>query len=210
MQLVNCDRRVVFEMCERYHGYGSDGGAACMNFALMENGMAVAVFQFKPPPPGAAKKFGGSAPWGVLALSRMAAVPRDERTCKKLSKVLRRFETLIDRGRWPVLLTYSDASQGHTGHVYRCAGWEPQSPVPARYYEVDGVRVSSYSGGRTRVPAGAIAGATVLTPWVARACEHGREADFAASRGWVRMAVPGKSWKSGAQAHAIVNIIPQK
>jgi hypothetical protein len=31
---------------------------------------------------------------------------------------------LIDRTRWPVLVTYSDIGQGHTGHVYKCSGWE--------------------------------------------------------------------------------------
>lgn len=210
MQIERCERSVVTGLCERFHGYASDGGAATMSYALYENGCAVAAFQFKPPAPGAAKKFGGSAPWGVLALSRMVAVPRDERTCKKLSKVLRAFETIIDRGRWPVLLTYSDSSLGHTGHVYRCAGWTPCAPVDAIYYVKDGARVSSYSGGRSRVPEGSVAGRTTLTPWVARACEAGSEQEFAASRGWVRLPIPGKSWKSGSQAHAIVKLTGQK
>lgn len=30
---------------------------------------------------------------------------------------------LLDRSQWPVLLTYADSGQGHTGAIYDATGW---------------------------------------------------------------------------------------
>jgi len=78
----------------------------------------VAAYAWQPPPPGASRAVCPEAPEGVLALSRMVAVPRDERRLQHVSTPLRRqMRVLIDRGRWPVLVTYSDEGQGHTGNA---------------------------------------------------------------------------------------------
>jgi hypothetical protein len=62
----------------------------------------------------------------VLSLSRMVAVPRGQRELRHISKPLKeQMKHLIDRTRWPVLVTYADAGQGHDGYVYKCAGWQP-------------------------------------------------------------------------------------
>jgi hypothetical protein len=91
----------------------------------------------------------------VLALSRMVAVPAEQRRLKHISKALKRQMRLIDRSRWPVLVTYSDESVGHTGHVYKCSGWTPTTRKRVRTYAVDGVRTSSYQNGVSRPPEGA-------------------------------------------------------
>lgn len=105
---------------------------------------------WQPPPPGAASAVCPEAPFGALALSRMVALPRSERALRHISKPLRQqMRRLIDRTRWPVLVTYSDEGQGHTGHVYKCSGWTPtvRSHRPIRE-TVDGARASSYSNGK--------------------------------------------------------------
>lgn len=40
------------------------------------------------------------------------------------SFLLGRSMRLIDRARWPVLLTYADTAHGHTGAIYLATNWE--------------------------------------------------------------------------------------
>lgn len=98
--------------------YRSVGQVFVLAYAVIEDGAPVAAFVWQPPAPGAARSVCPEAPYGVLALSRMVALPRDERRLRHISKPLRaQMRRLIDRGRWPVLVTYSDEGQGHTGYV---------------------------------------------------------------------------------------------
>ena len=142
---------IVRDLCERFHGYRSAGGVAAYAFAVFEDGLPVAAYAWQPPPPGAAKSVCPEAPHGVLALSRMVAVPKAERFLRHVSKPLRaQMKHEIDRTRWPVLVTYSDEGQGHTGYVYQCSGWEKTS---RRRVEIRtdraGARASRYSNGKT-------------------------------------------------------------
>jgi hypothetical protein len=58
----------------------------------------------------------------VLSLSRMVVVPGVPKNA--CSFLLARSTDLIRKdGRFNSLVTYADQSQGHTGHVYRAAGW---------------------------------------------------------------------------------------
>lgn len=55
---------------------------------------------------------------------------------------------LIDRKRWPVLLTYADSGQGHTGAIYKATGWEADGQGGGwNYYSPDGKQLSSLQGG---------------------------------------------------------------
>ena len=158
------------------------------------------AFVWLPPPPGAAMAL-SAAPGGagVLALSRMVAVPRNERRMQHISKALyRQASRMIDRGRWPVLVTWSDASLGHTGHVYKCAGWQEDEKRKAVFFEDEhGHRASRYSNGKiVRAGKGA---STVLTRWIDRACPEGAELRHLLSNGWVRVPT-GKVWASGKPA----------
>ena len=86
----------------------------------------------------------------MLALSRMVAVPREKRELRHISKPLRvQMRRRIDRTRWPVLVTYSDEGQGHTGHVYKCSGWQATERTRRPTFEdAQGRRQSSYSNGK--------------------------------------------------------------
>ena len=185
-----------------HHGYGGIGNACTYSFAVFEEHGAVAAFVWQPPAPGAAKSVCPEIPQGVLSLSRMVAVPRIERQLNHISKPLRRqMRVLIDRTRWPVLVTYSDEGQGHTGHVYKCSGWEKTTRKKYPYFEdEDGVRRSSYSNGKAATGLRR-AGTTWIQRWEHWICPQGHAAEYMQDFGWRREPIPGKVWRSGNQAY---------
>lgn len=189
------DRVDVVALCEQFHGYGGASNTATYSFGVVEDGRVVAGFLWQPPPPGAAKAVCPEFPAGVLALSRMVAVPRSERRLNHVSRPLRRqMKHLIDRSRWPVLITYSDEGQGHSGHVYRCSGWKrtARSTRPT-FIDSEGRRVSSYRAGE-HVKAERD-GSTIIQRWEHWACERGDAWAHAEREGWFR--VQDGRWRSG-------------
>lgn len=190
---------------EAHHGYGGVGRLSTYYFGVIEEGSPVAAYVWNPPAPGAAKSVSPGEPSGALALVRMVAVPRHLRALNHVSKPLRsQMRVEIDRARWPVLLTYSDASLGHTGHVYKCSGWEKEGEKKANFFEVGGVRVSSYARGKTVRKVSDRTGQTILTRWVHRACPKGTEAGFMSRGGWYRVPT-GRVWRSGNPAYTWEN-----
>jgi hypothetical protein len=200
----------VVHLFEQFHGYKSIGNAATYCFAVFEEGVPIAAFLWQPPAPGAAKAVCPVAPQGVLALSRMVAVPRDQRRLNHISKPLRRqMRMLIDRTRWPALITYSDASMGHTGHVYKCSGWrQVQTAKRAIYEDAEGRRVSKYSAGKTKLTGKTRVGTAEITRWEHWACDPESAARHMANAGWVREPIPGKFWASGSPAYRWVRRDP--
>lgn len=198
--------KVVHELCQRYHGYGGAGGSSTYAFAVFEDGRPVAAYAWQPPPPGAAKNVCPEAPYAVLALSRMVACPRSERALKHISKPLReQMKERIDRGRWPVLVTYSDEGQGHTGYVYQCSGWEKTLRSKANVYvNEDGQRTSSYSNGKSGGRDLTRGGHTMIQRWEHWKCARGEADVWMDSFGWEREEIPGRYWKSGNQAYRYV------
>ena len=124
-----------------------------------------------------------------------------------VSRPLRRqMKHEIDRGRWPVLVTYSDEGAGHTGHVYKCSGWKQVRRTKAQTYTtIDGDRVSSYSNGKRANLDNLVKGFTYITRWEQWVCPHGSAADHMLSNGWVREPIIGKTWSSGKQAYRYTN-----
>lgn len=186
--------------CSRFHGYHGAGKVAVYAFGVYEDGAIVAAYAWQPPPLGSAKNVCPDAPYGVLALSRMVAVPRAQRRLNHVSKPLRyQMRGLIDRTRWPVLVTYSDEGEGHTGYVYKCSGWQKRGASERPWYTCNGERVSSYRDGHDDLTGLEKGGMTTIQRW-----EHWIDPDPKAwmeVHGWRRVAVPGKRWRSGAQAY---------
>lgn len=199
-----CSIEVVRALCEEHHGYASAGRVAVYAFAVYEDGRPVAAYAWQPPPPGAARSVCPEQPAGVLALSRMVAVPRADRRLNHVSRPLRRqMRRLIDRGRWPVLVTYHDEGQGHTGHVYMCSGWTKTTRrTAAVYVDGTGARVSRYANGREDKAGKTRQGSTVIQRWEHWACDVGSVCDHMRRSGWHRAPVIGKVWRSGAQAYS--------
>jgi hypothetical protein len=203
-----CSLEDVRRLCEQHHGYGSAGGASVYCFGVYEGDAIVAAYSWQPPPPGAARSVCPECPQGVLALSRMVAVPKSERSLRHVSKPLRRqMLRLIDRGRWPVLLTYSDEGQGHTGHVYKCSGWQPTTRAKrAVFVDSTGARASSYANGDSGLRDLTRSGSTTIQRWEHWACPRGAALEKMESAGWRRVAIEGRVWASGNQAYTYVNV----
>jgi hypothetical protein len=202
-----CTLDEVRALCVAHHGYGSAGSVAVYAFGVYEDGRLVAAYAWQPPPPGAAASVCPEAPAGVLALSRMVAVPRAERRLNHVSKPLRvQMKRLVDRTRWPVLVTYSDEGQGHTGYVYACSGWTPTTRRMTDVRTDDtGARASRYSNGRTGGRALLIAARTTIQRWEHRACPAGETAAFMARHGWRRVPT-GSVLRSGNVAYRWVRL----
>lgn len=102
-----------------------------------------------PPTKAAAMSVAGDGWQGVLALSRLAVA--DEVPKNGASFLLGRSMALIDRQRWPVLLTYADTGEGHTGAIYRATNWECLGSVAAgdTWIAPDGSQRGRKRGGRT-------------------------------------------------------------
>lgn len=200
--------RDVAPLIERYHAYAGVGASATACFAVEEPGRGiVAAFVWCPPPPGPASALCPDLPAAVLALSRMVAVPKEERRLQKLSRPLKAIMIHhLDRGRWPVLVTYSDEGLGHTGHVYRCSGWTPTARnLQPQYENGQGRRMSTYSNGRHSTEGLTRIGSAYLQRWEHRVCQPGDEAAWLASHGWQRVATGGV-WRSGNPAHRWVKV----
>lgn len=113
-------------------------------------GDLMGVALWLPPTRPAAEAVCRDDPWrGVLSLTRLAideAVPTNG-----ASFLLGRSMRLIDRARWPVLVTYADTAEGHTGAIYRATNWTCEGPVPAGDVWVDkqGRQAGRKRGGKT-------------------------------------------------------------
>lgn len=82
----------------------------------------------------------------VLSLTRMVMVPGvPKNACSFL--LARSVAAIRKEGRFVALVTYADESQGHTGRVYRAAGWDyvgRTGPYP-RWVSTDGRQVAPKS-----------------------------------------------------------------
>ena len=86
---------------------------------------------------------------GVLSLSRLVVDPMIG--TNGASFLLGRSMRLIDRERWPVLVTYADTSHGHTGAIYKATNWTSLGEVPAgdTWEDERGRQCGRKRGGRT-------------------------------------------------------------
>ncbi len=196
----------VRKLCEVYHGYKSTGNVAVYSFGVFEDDKIVAGFLWQPPAPGAAKSVSKHEPAIVLALSRMVAIPKVERKLNHISKPLRRqMKVLIDRERWPILITYSDSSLGHTGHVYKCSGWQKtRKSYNTIYEDNEGNRRSKYNAGETSDLFLNKVGVAEIQRWEHWICQKDETKTWLEEHNFRRVPIAGKVWKSGNQAFTIV------
>lgn len=86
---------------------------------------------------------------GVLSLSRLAidpAVPKNAASFLIAASI-----KLIDRKKWPCLVTYADEWQGHTGAIYKATNWTFVGETkPQPVYRLNGVMLSRKRGNKTR------------------------------------------------------------
>jgi hypothetical protein len=101
-----------------------------------------------PPIVAAARKVGGDDWRGVLSLTRLAVLPG--MPTDAASFLLGRSMKLIDRERWPILVTFADTRLGHTGAIYKATNWRCDGPVAAgaTWMLPNGTQVGSKRGAR--------------------------------------------------------------
>lgn len=97
----------------------------------------------------------------VLTLSRLVIAPDVPKNAATF--LLMRSVRMLPP-QWQCLLTYADTWQGHTGHIYRAAGWEYLGlTTPEPTYVIDGRMVARKAGPKTRPHAAMLAmGATCI------------------------------------------------
>lgn len=86
---------------------------------------------------------------GVLSLSRLVILPGVPKGAA--TYLLANSLKLIDRKRWPCLVTYADEYRDHQGGIYRLMGWEYLGKTEPQPVYVLGKRmVSRKAGPKTR------------------------------------------------------------
>lgn len=103
-----------------------------------------------PPTRRAAEAVAGDDWRGVLSLSRLVASPDAPRNAA--SFLLSASMRLLDRKRWPVLLTYADTRHGHTGAIYKATGWQLDAITNAGSYFVKDGRQVGRKRGKRNIP----------------------------------------------------------
>jgi hypothetical protein len=188
----------ILPLLREHHAY-EGGGAVADVWVCREGGRVVAGWAWNPPAPGAANRYAPACPASVLGLSRMVAIPKAERSWQISKPLLWLMRHGLDRGRWPVLLTYSDAGAGHLGLAYMASRWKRGETTVAEVYEDStGARRCPRVRGGQRVEGLILVGETQVTAWTHRACPAGQEAAHMAAHGWRAVPIPGRSWRSGA------------
>lgn len=112
----------------------------------------VGVAWWLPPTKSCAQSWAGDAWEGVLCLSRFVIEP--EVPSNAASFLLSKSLKMIDRTRWPVLITYADSWRGHTGMIYRAVGAEHCGETkPEAVYTINGRMTARKAGPKTRTHA---------------------------------------------------------
>lgn len=105
-----------------------------------------------PPTKGAGQALAGDEWTGVLALSRLAVDP--EMPGNAATYLMAASTRLLDRKRWPHLVTYADSWRGHSGAIYKATGWRDAGDTkPEAVYTLNGRMVARKAGGNTRTHA---------------------------------------------------------
>lgn len=141
------------DMVHRHHYSRGGSNTAVYTFGLLPREAifefdAIAVTWWIPPTKVCGAGVNPSDPQRVLSLSRLVCVPEAPKNAA--SFILRHSMRMIDRSRWPVLITFADEWQGHTGAIYLATGWHFAGRTkPERTYTKNGRMVSRKRGPRT-------------------------------------------------------------
>jgi hypothetical protein len=145
---------IVQELVRREHYSGGGSNTAVYTLGVFPSVgwfglLPIAVSWWLPPTPAC-----GASVWpddcqAVLSLSRLVCEPQaPKNTCSFLLSHGMRF---IDRKRWLILVTFADDWQGHTGTIYRAAGWiECGRTKPEPTFTLNGRMVCRKAGPVTR------------------------------------------------------------
>ena len=140
-------------LVRRYH-YAKGGANTATHvhglFRRGEMGHCYGVAWWIPPTRTAAGAW-WPVPEEVLSLSRLAIAPEAPKNAATF--LLARSVKMLGR-RWKCLITYADTWRGHTGGIYRAAGWEYLgTTAPEATFTKNGVLIARKAGPRCRTRA---------------------------------------------------------
>lgn len=115
---------VAQDLVRQHHYSGGGANTATYRHGLFRKGSenCVGVAWWISPTKAAANATYPDDWKGVLALTRLSIAPDVPKN--GASFLLGASMKMIDRERWPCLVTYADEMQGHTGAIYRATNWE--------------------------------------------------------------------------------------
>ena len=137
-------------LVEEYHYAAGASNTRVYTHGLFDrsDGCPVGVAWWIPPTKSAALATFPQDWRGVLALSRLVVAPWVPQN--GASFLMSRSMRLIDRGRWPCLVTYADVWRGHSGTIYKAANWKFVGMTkPERVYTIEGRMTARKAGPRT-------------------------------------------------------------
>lgn len=149
------EHRVAVRLIEAWHYSKSAGNTSVARHGLYRRSDAAltgdpyGVAMWMPPTRSAGESIAGEHWRNVLNLSRLAVDP--DLPTNAASYLLGASMRLIDRERWPVLVTYADTALGHTGAIYLATNWTCQGETKAGdvWIGPEGQRRGRKRGGRT-------------------------------------------------------------
>jgi len=154
-------RTVSLARCQelvRQHHYAKGGAnTATYRHGLFRNGdlfdcQCAGIAWWIPPTKSAALATYPENWQGVLCLSRLVIAPSVLKNAR--SFLLAASMRLIDRSRWPCLVTYADEWQGHVGTIYRATNWTYAGLTkPEAVYTLNGRMTARKAGPKTRTKA---------------------------------------------------------
>jgi len=115
---INTARHLVEEL---HYARGASNTATYLHGLFDIKGQCLGAAWWIPPTKAAALATFPSNWKGVLALSRLVVDPTVP--TNGASFLLGASMRLIDRRRWPCLVTYADEWRGHKGQIYRATNW---------------------------------------------------------------------------------------
>lgn len=140
------------QLIEKYHYAHGAANTATSLHGLYRRGewfapVCYGVAWWLPPTRNAAAAWWPD-PDRVLTLSRLVIVPEAP---KNAATFLLMASVKMLPERWECLLTYADTWQGHTGQIYKAAGWEYLGATEAKpIFLVNGRMRATKAGPRTR------------------------------------------------------------
>lgn len=149
-----CDLSTVQSMVRREHYSGGGSNTAVYTLGVFPADEwfgvePIAVSWWLPPTPACGRAVWPDDCQAVLSLSRLVCEPHAPKNTP--SFLLAHGMKFIDRQRWPILITFADDWQGHTGAIYRAAGWiECGRSKPEPTYTIGGRMVCRKAGPVTR------------------------------------------------------------
>lgn len=139
------------ELVKEHHYSGGGANTATYRHGLFKNDSeeCFGVAWWIPPTKSAAHASYPKDWKAVLALSRLVVCPGVPKNAA--SFLLAKSMKLIDRVRWPCLVTYADEWQGHTGGIYKATNWEYMGLTsPEAVWTLGGRMVARKAGPKTR------------------------------------------------------------